>query len=67
VAEAARTSSPRPDCAAIYRGFPILKEREHQSAGTLSSGQQQQLAIARAMIGEQSTMLLDEPSEGIQP
>ena len=45
----------------------MLKERERQSAGTLSGGQQQQLAIARAMIGEPVMMLLDEPSEGIQP
>ena len=45
----------------------MLKERERQSAGTLSGGQQQQLAIGRAMIGEPVLMLLDEPSEGIQP
>ncbi|MEX0430230.1 urea ABC transporter ATP-binding subunit UrtE [Spiribacter insolitus] len=51
----------------IYRFFPILKERAAQRAGTLSGGQQQQLAIARAMISNPSIMLLDEPSEGIQP
>jgi len=51
----------------IHRFFPILKERARQRAGTLSGGQQQQLAIARAMIGHPSLMLLDEPSEGIQP
>ncbi|MBA3324368.1 MAG: ABC transporter ATP-binding protein [Rhodobacteraceae bacterium] len=67
VAEAARTSPARPDYAEIYRSFPVLKERDRQSAGTLSGGQQQQLAIARAMIGEPTMMLLDEPSEGIQP
>jgi urea ABC transporter ATP-binding protein UrtE len=67
VAEAARTAPGRPDYARVYRSFPVLKERERQSAGTLSGGQQQQLAIARAMIGEPVMMLLDEPSEGIQP
>lgn len=51
----------------IYGFFPILKERAGQMAGTLSGGQQQQLAIARAMIGDPKLMLLDEPSEGIQP
>jgi branched-chain amino acid transport system ATP-binding protein len=55
------------DYETIYRFFPILKERARQRAGTLSGGQQQQLAIARAMIGHPSLMLLDEPSEGIQP
>ena len=55
------------DYEAIYRFFPILKERGRQRAGTLSGGQQQQLAIARAMIGNPRLMLLDEPSEGIQP
>jgi urea transport system ATP-binding protein len=44
-----------------------LKERGRQRAGTLSGGQQQQLAIGRAMIGDPRLMLLDEPSEGIQP
>ncbi len=67
VAEAARTSTNKPDYAGIFRSFPVLNERERQSAGTLSGGQQQQLAIARAMIGEPTMMLLDEPSEGIQP
>jgi urea ABC transporter ATP-binding protein UrtE len=67
VAEAARTAPGKPDYDRVYRSFPVLKERERQSAGTLSGGQQQQLAIARAMIGEPVMMLLDEPSEGIQP
>jgi branched-chain amino acid transport system ATP-binding protein len=67
VAEAARTAPGKPDYERVYRSFPVLKERERQSAGTLSGGQQQQLAIARAMIGEPMMMLLDEPSEGIQP
>jgi len=56
-----------PDYTRIYEFFPILKERARQPAGTLSGGQQQQLAIARAMIGGPKLMLLDEPSEGIQP
>ncbi|MBO0662473.1 ABC transporter ATP-binding protein [Jiella sp. MQZ9-1] len=51
----------------IYSFFPILKERRHQRAGTLSGGQQQQLAIGRVLMGDPDLILLDEPSEGIQP
>ncbi len=51
----------------IYVRFPILAERRHQRAGTMSGGQQQQLAIGRVLIGRPSLILLDEPSEGIQP
>ncbi|MGN8117472.1 ABC transporter ATP-binding protein [Labrys sp. 22185] len=47
--------------------FPILRERWSQRAGTMSGGQQQQLAIGRVLIAEPSLILLDEPSEGIQP
>ncbi len=67
VAEAARAGGGKPDYDRVYAFFPILKERANQAAGTLSGGQQQQLAIGRAMIGDPRLMLLDEPSEGIQP
>ncbi|MBX3598855.1 MAG: ABC transporter ATP-binding protein [Rhizobiaceae bacterium] len=55
------------DLDRIYGWFPILKERERQRAGTMSGGQMQQLAIGRALIGRPKLLLLDEPSEGIQP
>lgn len=51
----------------IYDRFPILDERRRQIAGTMSGGQKQQLALSRAMCGDPKVLLLDEPSEGIQP
>lgn len=51
----------------VLRTFPILQDRQDQKAGTMSGGEQQQLAIGRALIGNPDLMLLDEPSEGIQP
>jgi branched-chain amino acid transport system ATP-binding protein len=51
----------------IYAMFPILSERRNQKGGTMSGGQQQMAAIGRALIGSPKVLLLDEPSEGIQP
>jgi len=50
-----------------YETFPILRERQGQRAGTLSGGQQQMLAIARGLVGNNELLLIDEPSEGLAP
>jgi branched-chain amino acid transport system ATP-binding protein len=51
----------------VFGLFPVLKDRRHQLAGTLSGGEQQMLAIGRALIGNPTVLLMDEPSEGLAP
>jgi len=51
----------------VFETFPVLKERAHQAGGTLSGGEQQMLAIGRALMGEPKLLMMDEPSLGLAP
>jgi branched-chain amino acid transport system ATP-binding protein len=55
------------DLEKVYERFPILRDRRKQTAGTLSGGEQQMLAIGRALMGRPDILFLDEPSMGLAP
>lgn len=59
--------NPQPDIDRVFDLFPRLKERMHQKGGSLSGGEQQMLAMGRAMMGHPRLLLLDEPSMGLAP